>query len=213
MIDLFKQLGIPTISIIFLCLAAYLLKEIWTSIKTTRLKVSQDILKKVLDELDQQINEFYLPLKQRLDITLRLYQSTLSWTEDNKRFENSKIGLISEDSRALSKIVNHRMFLPLNLEAEQILLTKTHLKHPEDTTDYGAMLLHFIQWRAFENAVIDGNIESYNGSSFLPFPSEEALKQKKATDYIVKERNSIRASILKLQSASIKLSRNLLKDP
>jgi len=211
MIELLKQLGTPTFLLVIFLVLCFIFKEIWSAIKITRIKASQDVLQKMLEELDNQINEFYLPLRQRLDMTYRLYNVTIKWTIDNKRFDNSKINLVSEDNRALSKIVNHGMFFPLNSEAENILLTKTHLKHSEDKTDYEAMLLHFILWRAFENVVMTGEIESYDGSEFLQFPSNEALNQKKACEYIIIKRDEIRNRILNLQSAFSKFNNLLLR--
>jgi|GEM_PF-3096230 len=211
MIELLKQIGVPSLAIILIFAAVYVLKELWANMKITRIKVSQDVLQKILEELDTQINEFYLPLRQRLEITFSLFESTKDWTINNERFDNGILEIKSEDNRALAKIVNHRMFFPLNKEAEDILLTKTHLKHDEDKTDYNKLLLHFLKWRAFEEAVIDNDIESYNGASFLPFPSEETINQRNATEFILTKRDEIRSRILKLQSATNNINSILLK--
>lgn len=201
MIEIFKQLEIPSFVILIILIALYIIKEFWITIKSSRVKAAQDVLQKMLNEIDTQVSEFYMPLRQRLDVTYRLFEATNRWIGANGRFDNSIIELESDDDRALSKIVNHRMFFPLNKEAENILLSKTHLKHANDKTDYEAMLLHYVQWSALEDAVIAGEILSYNGKEFLPFPIEEADKQRIACKDIIEKRDELRRNVLKLQNS------------
>ncbi len=199
MVEILKQLGISTIGILVIVILFFCGKEIWSILKAIRLQMCHHILEKMLDELDESISKFYLPIYQRLIVMENLFIITRYWNNANDEYDNTKAGIKSKNKKALRNIVVRRFFLPLNKDIESIILNQLHYKLQEDNTDYSKLLFHYIMWRTLEEATIDGEIESYSASSFLVFPSEEAEKQKQFCLELLNKQSLIREKIIRLE--------------
>ncbi|GAB7087511.1 hypothetical protein JCM15579A_16150 [Marinifilum fragile] len=162
------------------------------------------MLSKAIEERDKQLQDFYLPIRARLEVTKHLFNISQKWKNpETQKFDHKIIEIESKDKRALSKIVINRMFLPLNKDIEDIIINKASLRHPEDKTDYQTLLSHFILWRVFEESASENEIDSYNGASFLQFPNEEAVKFYKVCEQLINERDNLYHKLLKLESTSL----------
>ncbi len=197
MAELLKQVGLPATAIAVILISGFLLREAWALMKSKRIAVSQQVTNYALEYINSQLKEFYLPIAARLKLSEYLFNLTQQWINDETDlFDHKKIQLQSEDNRALSKIVTNRLFLPVNRDIEKILLSSIHLRHPDDDADYQKILSHFIVWRVFEEAAEDNLISSYDGSSFLKFPAEQAEKVHSITDRLIQERDALYVSLL-----------------
>jgi hypothetical protein len=198
MIEILKTLGLPTLTVVGIVVAAYLLKEIFGMIKATRLKAQQDVLATILAELDAQLSEFYMPLSARFRVSKLLFETTTGWQVEGK-YSNDRLSIESDDPEALRNLVVRRVFLPLNREVERLLLEKGHLATPEDATSYAKILEHFILWRSLEEAVCENAIRDYEATALLQFPTEEVSKCLGQCDLLLAKRNRIRDDLLTMR--------------
>jgi len=206
MIEILSQLGISVFSIFVVVIIVTLIRELWGLFKTQRMDIAQKVISKKLDLIDSQLSDFYLPLSQRLKLSKYIFNLTRNWMDKSKtRFDNRSVGIISTDERGLSKLIILRLFLPLNKELECIILNNIHLKHPNDMTDYHVLLSHLILWRTFEEAVLEEDINSYEGGEFLTFPVEEVENIHKNTQKLQEERDILYTSIIGFQIPIMKL--------
>lgn len=82
MIELLKELGIPTISVIFLIMSLAILKELLFFVKALRQKGAELVLEKELKEIDTRIEEFYMPLRERFQITKLINETVDGWQKE-----------------------------------------------------------------------------------------------------------------------------------
>ncbi|MCK4818632.1 hypothetical protein KA005_22870 [bacterium] len=191
MIELLKELGIPTLSVVFLIMSLAILKELLFIMKALRQKGAELVLEKELKEIDARIEEFYMPLRERFQITKLINETANDW-HDEGIFQNSALNIKSDNSQALRDILVRRIFLPINNEIKNILMDKLHWKHPDDPTNYEYIIQHFILWDAFESAKSEKKIIDYEGEHLLIFPASEVDKQKDMCTRLLKERDGIR---------------------
>ncbi len=199
MIELLKELGIPTASVVLLILTLAVLKELLLFIKGLRQKGAELVLEKELKEIDARIEEFYMPLRERFQITKLINETSSAW-EQGVRFQNSALNIKSDNEQALRDILVCRIFLPINSEIKNIILDKLHWKHPDDPTNYEYIVQHFVLWDAFESAKSEKEIIGYEGEHTLIFPSEEVDKQKSMCTRLLEEREDIRNQLKEFRS-------------
>ena len=199
MISILKDLSLPAASIVFIICALVVLKYLLPLLGNLRSKAAELVLEKELEELDTRVEEFYLPLRERFILTKLIDQTSSKWIE-NGEYKNSALNIISNNKRALRDLVVLKMLLPLNSEIEDIILNKFHWKHPDDKTNYGLILQHYIFWRTFETSRSNGEIEKYDGSRLLTFPKEQVDSHLKMCDLLLEERERIRVKIKNFRS-------------
>lgn len=188
--EILQDYGIPTVSIVFCLLFLWALYELYGIAKSSRLKRAQMVLEHRLRLLDNRLERFYIPLRERFGFTMLLYKTTDQWQVQGT-YKNEAVKVQSKDDRALRNIAVRRLLLPVNEDLKHIILNNMHWKHLDDKTDYHLMLLHFTVWRVFEEAVIKGEIEDYEASHMLSFPIEEAEKQRKMCERLLHEREEV----------------------
>lgn len=203
MIELLKELGVPAISIILLVLVLAVLRELFLFVKGLRQKGAELVLEKELKELDARIEDFYMPLRERFQLSRLVNESSSNWQHEG-RFDNAAVNIESDNDQALRNILVRRVFLPINDEIKSIILNKLHWKHPDDPTNYEDIVQHFVLWQAFESAKAEGEIADYEASHMLTFPSEEVEKQKDMCEKLFSEREQMRQELKQFRSTKSK---------
>lgn len=198
MIEILKTTGLPSLSILIILILVFFGREFWDILKTTRLKAQQDILTRIITEIDKQLGEFYLPLAVRFRVSKMLFDTTSKWQMD-KKYRNDKLNIKSKNERALRDIVVRRIFLPINMDIETLILEKSYLADPDDDTSYSKILEHMILWRSFEQAFIDGDIEDYEGAGIFDFPSHEVEMLIGNCERLVSQRDNIHKDLISLR--------------
>ncbi len=192
--DVLRDIGIPSLYVFCVVVGVVILKEVYLLIRSARLKATELVQEKELRELDTRLEEFYVPLRERFQLTRLLKETTDSWMVDG-RYQNKAVNIVSDDPQALRNLIVRKMFLAVNKNVEEIVLNKKHWKHTDDQTDYDGILQHFLLWKTFEDAKANGEIEDYEASHILSFPSKEIEKQKAMCDWLLSERERIRKNI------------------
>jgi len=203
MAELLRNLGIPIISVLFLIVALAVLKELFMFVKSLRQKGAELVLEKELKELDSSIEEFYMPLRERFQLTKLLRETSNPWKKEG-RYNNAALNIESEDSESLRHIMVRRIFIPINEEIKNIVLNKLHWKHPDDDTNYEYIVQHFMLWQALESAKTEGDIADYEASHVLTFPSEEVKKQQEMCKWLLNERERIHKHLREFKSTKNK---------
>jgi hypothetical protein len=202
MIELLTQFGLPAAALVALAVVAWAAQQLFGLVAAQKSKLAQDVYAKALEEIDSQLEEFYLPVRERLAVTQELSLSTTLWLGKDGKYDNAQAGINSDNPRSLRNIAVRNVFMPLNKEIEQILLEKQHLRHPDDDTDYRSILRHLILWTALEKAAIDGEIEKYELEGMLKFPAEETERQHRMSQRLIDERTQLREQILRFGRTS-----------
>jgi hypothetical protein len=164
--------------------------EAYKIVKEVRVRNAQLVVEGRLKLLDNRLERFYIPLRERLGFTKLLYETTTGWQKDGV-YNNDAVKIQSNEPRALRNIAVRKLLLPVNEDLKDIILNNVHWKHRDDQTDYHFVLLHFTVWRVFEEAVVSGEIDFYEASEILSFPEEEAEKQRKMCARLLEEREMI----------------------
>ena len=118
MIELLKELGVPAISIILLFLVLAVLRELFLFVKGLRQKGAELVLEKELKELDARIEDFYMPLRERFQLSRLVNESSSNWQHEG-RFDNAAVNIESDNDQALRNILVRRIFLPINDEIKK----------------------------------------------------------------------------------------------
>lgn len=199
MIDLLQKLGLPIslVALVFIFLVISI--ELWKIIKEMRLKNAEFVFNKIISELDDKINKFYLPLKVRLIISKSIFNLSQKFGEGHN-YDNTVLKIKSDDIEALRNIFVRRIFLPLNQEIETLIKSEIQYKDQDDHTNYNKLLEHFMLWRALEEAYKCNEIDRFDASDFLTFPEDEVDNFYKAFDTIINRQKEIRNKVLKLQN-------------
>ena len=199
-LDWLRSLGIPAVTLVGVVVVTVLVQQAWSLMRTQRLAASELVLKHRLDELNQQLTEFYLPLRERFALTHRLFRTSTVFKNEGA-YENDLVVQGPKSGTALRHILVRRVFLPLNAEVESTILNKSRFRDAGDETDYTVLAQHFVLWRALEESVIQGEIEKYDGTGLLEFPAEEAEKFSAACDAVVRRREFIYEQLASLRHA------------
>lgn len=205
-LTLLKDLGIPTLSILFVIGSIIIFREVFFFLKHLRLKGAEIVIEKELQELDTRIEEFYIPLRERFRLIRLFYETTSSWQKEGI-YQNEALNIKSDDPHALRNLVVQKIFLPVNNDIGEIILNKIHWKHQTDTTNYEAIVQHFLLWQVFEDAKATGEIKDYEASHILTFPAEEVNKQRDMCDWLLNERERIRQEIKEFRKTLFKKRR------
>lgn len=147
--------------------------------------------------------------RERLAVTRELFRTSQKWIRGNGRYSNARIGIVSKNKNALRNIVVRRVFTPMNEEIRRIILDKQHLRHDRDDTDYRTILRHLILWSAFESALAAGEISTYDGETLLSFPADEVEKQSASCEQLLRDRQLLWQSIIKLRESQQAIERKL----
>lgn len=199
MIEYLKELGVPILLSGLIGLLVIICIELWNLIKIQRLKNAETVFKSIMNEMDDSLHYFYLPLKERLLVTKNIYAFSQKFV-DQGIYLNSKLGIESTDPKALRNIFVRRIFVPLNTEIENLIKNHLHHKRIEDNTNYEKILEHYTLWRSLEEARIQKEIDNYEGENILEFPSEELDKILSFCNNLIEEQKKVRKKVLKLQS-------------
>jgi hypothetical protein len=203
-----ENLGLSPIMILVVIVLVFLAKEIWSIIRTSRSKLQQDIIGQIIQKIDTQLEDFYLPLASRLKVSKNI-NIILQNLRNEGKLENDKLNIKSNNKNALRDIVVRKIYFPLNIEMEKIVLGKSFLSTTEDETDYSKIITHFILWRNLEQSIIDGEIEKYSAEGFLSFPSKEVETFFEVVEKLVKHRNMLRLKLLKYQSGLTQIKKHI----
>lgn len=205
MIEILNNAGVPIILIIIGTVLWFYLREVIKNNINKQAAIEEEMMRRALNYLDQQLNEFYLPIKERLSLSVIIYQKMKVLKTKEGKYENSALGVESKNELALRNIVVRRVYMPLNSEAERLILDKSYLKVAHDSTNYSQILAHFRLWRAFEEATSNGEISDYNGTALLQFPSKEVETFMQVCDNLVAERNCYRERIESISRSTMAL--------
>lgn len=188
------EAGLSIDLIVFLLIAipsiGWTLKQVLLLIADSRKKLAEEIRSRKLKRIDEQLEKFYLPLRERFLFSKSLNDTTLTWEEDG-RIVNKSLQIKSEDINALRNIVFRRMLLPINKEACRIIIDGQHQKRSDDPVNYNRILEHLVIWDALEESLKDGEIEYYNATQILQFPGAEVEKFHKYCEKILVKRSQI----------------------
>lgn len=195
-----EKIGLSPLIILFSIFCIFIFKEIWTIFKTYRIKTAHEYFTKLVDDIDNQLKEFYLPLRERFMVSKMLFDTTRNWLTSNE-FNNSVLQIETDDPKALRKIVVWKLFLPFNLEIEKIILEKLYRKNIDDNTNYEKILHHFIIWKSFEEAIQENLISYYDAEDVLQFPAKEVNQCIEMCNKLLENRNQTMNQILKLGRA------------
>ena len=171
-INLLQELSVPTISIVVLVATLFVLKELFNLLKGYNLKIAQLVLEKELQEMDNQLEEFYLPLTERFEITKTIFTTSSKWMREGK-YDNKYFNIKSDDAESLRHILVREILIPLNKEICDLILNKLHLRHQDDTTDYTLIIQHYLLWHALESSKKNKFIDDYEALGKLEFPANE----------------------------------------
>lgn len=195
MAEILAKIGLTPLTVLIIIIAIYLLREVWIILKSTRLKVQQDIIAKMIDQIDRQIEEFYLPLSSRFRVSKYLYDISKQLIKDGK-YDNGLLNIKSSNENALRDIFVRQIFIPLNNEIEEIMFKRSSLATLEDSTNYPKIITHFLLWRNLEAAIINGDIEKYSAVNFLQFPSKEIDNFLFITKSLISKRDKLREQFI-----------------
>lgn len=134
--EILKDLGLPIVVVAILGVAAWLARAVFNLIAEQRSKLAQDVQSKTIAKLDVRIEEFYLPVPERIRLTAGLKHSFDSLRGVDDRYDNSSLQIVSKNPKALRNIAVRRIFLPINRQLADIMLEQQHLRHSSDTTNY-----------------------------------------------------------------------------
>ena len=196
--DFLKELQLPVAVLVGLAIAIWVSREATRLLMASRTKLRDEALSREIAYLDDQLASFYLPLRERLVLSRTLSHTTQQWMTapdggyDN---ENPVLPVRGGQATALRKIAVRRVFLPLNRQMEQLILDNGRFRDGEDATDYAAILQHLVLWRALEEAVVDHEIESYDGAKVLPFPSQAADAFGESCSRLLERRERLRRDL------------------
>jgi len=207
MIEKLLSAYVPIILSIIVALLWFYLREVIKSNVNKRTAIEEEMLRRGLNYLDQQLNQFYLPINERLSLSKLIYEKMERLQDEKKEYQNPAIGIESRDDYALRNIVVRRVYMPLNTQVERLILNKSYLKFKDDPTNYSEILAHFRLWRAFEEAMSDGEINDYEGTILLKFPSKEANHLMQACDSLLNRRNDYRKKIENICDSMMRIKR------
>ncbi len=199
--DILKELGLSPLLIFLSLIVGFVAKELWSVIIGYRTKAAQETLSQILREIETQLREFYLPLKERFLVSKSLFDTSQGW-RTNGAFDNSILNIVSKDKYALRKIAVGKLFLPFNKDVERILLDKLHFRSPDDHVNYERILQHLAIWRTMEESVQEGLIERYDMASSLSFPGDEVEKYIAFCESLIVKRDELRKKILAFRRLS-----------
>jgi hypothetical protein len=200
---LFEQIGLTPLEILIILVAVFLTKELWAIFKNYRIKAAYEYLSKSVDEIDLQLKEFYLPLRERLITSKLLHETTNEWLKDGE-YDNELLQLVTDDKKALRKITVWKLFLPFNNDIQKIILENLFRKHIDDKTNYEKILKHILIWKSFEESIQDGLIEYYDAEHILIFPADEAESCIEICNRLLKRKEALVKSIMGLGLSSKK---------
>ena len=195
MFEVLLATGIPIFVVISIGFLWFFLQEYIKTNLNKYASIEEDLLRRELKYLDQQLNEFYLPIKERLALSNQIYNTGEKNLIEKNGYDNSTAGVISKNKNALRNIIVQRVYMPLNSEVGKLILNKSYLKDNNDNTDYSNILTHFWLWKAFEEAMIEGDIKDYNAPNLLQFPAQEVKQFNKIYQKLLKKRNRYRKKI------------------
>lgn len=204
--DLLEKIGLPIFVVIVILVIGWFVRSVLSLIAEQRSKLVHEVNLKILKELDAQLEEFYLPVREYLRLTYGLKITLDSLRNEFGKYDNSKLQIESEDHKALRNIAVQKIYLPINKKLASILMEKQHYKDFNDETDYQKILQHIILWESLEEAKLKGEIVSYSAHSLLIFPSEETDKQSVICGQLIEQRDKIRNKIINFKSN--KLTKN-----
>lgn len=194
--DALMRIGLPLGVIVFAMATIPVAKATLGFIATRRATLATEEIRRKLEYQDRQLAEFYLPLRERLRITLGLFR----FFEDlqvETRYDNASLGIQSEDPLALRHIIVRRVYLPLNKEVERLILDRAGWRAPDDPTDYSVLVRHLVLWRGLEEALLGGEISDYKAHDLLAFPAGEVDHIEGVCAKLLEARADVRAGILR----------------
>lgn len=191
--DFLNKFEFSPILIILFYLLGIISKELWNILKSKRTNIAQSITKELINEIESQLQFFYLPICERFKITKELFDKT---HKIGMPYKNDSLNIKSNEPLALREIIVNKLFIPFNQEIEKIILDNLHLKHIEDQTNYDKIVLHYRIWNALEDSKSEKLIDDYEASELLTFPSIEIENCTEMCNVLLAKRNELRKKIL-----------------
>lgn len=196
MIETIEKLGYTTGISFFLAGAIYFIKSSWDTIREKRFNEASKVLDRMIEELENSLVKFYIPLGERFTATKHINSTMI---QNAYSEENHKRILPGAPKGAMRDIAVNRILLPLNKEIKKLLLDNVSCKNPSDPTNYENILTHYLVWEALEESKNEGQIEVYHGDGLLEFPSEELETFFDVFNNLMLKRENLRYELLSIR--------------
>ena len=209
LLNTFETLGLPMVAVLLVGGALVLVREAWSLLRAQREVAYETTVLRLIDELDAKLEKFYLPLRERLNITQHIFQVVRDILVEvtpepfGSAPEAPGIYIQSADKHVFTNMIERDILIQLNAEIVKLVLDCASYRDSSDNTNYGAFLHHYLLWAKLWEACEKDSIQRFSAVEVIDFPASEAARFLAVCDVLLRKRETLREDALNMRHFSL----------